>query len=218
MVEVIDKLAAELLNAYNAFMGTLPAWAQNFVTLFILVLLIVIYSIFIWKFYKFVSKKNILSLDLKKYSNVEHPFLAKLIVGGLYLVEYIIVAPFVIFFWFAIFTVFLIFLNESLPIGSLLIVSATIVAAIRMTSYYKEDLSSDLAKLLPFTLLATSILNPRFFDIGRIFTSLAELPGFFGEITQYLIFIIGLEMILRIFEFVFSLFELDEQPLLEETG
>ena len=218
MVEVMDTIGMQLLDIYNYVMSTVPSWAQSFISLFLLVLLIVIYSIFIWKFYKFISKKDILKLNLKKYSEVQHPVIAKLLVGTFYLIEYIIIAPFVIFFWFAIFTIFLIFLTENLEIGSLLIVSATIVAAIRMTAYYKEELAADLAKLLPFTLLAISLLNPDFFDIGRIFGHLSELPGLFGAIKQYLIFIIGLEIILRAFEFLFSLFELDEVPKVEETG
>ena len=113
------------------------------------------------------------------------------------------------FFWFIIFAFFLTFLSE-LEIQTLLLISATIVAAIRMTSYYKEDLSRDIAKLLPFTLLATSILNPAFFNIERIFTHFNELPNFLGNIFYYLIFIIILEIVLRFFDFIFSLFGVEE--------
>ena len=102
---------------------------------------------------------------------------------------------------------------------TLLIISVGVIGAIRMTSYipnYGEDLAKDLAKLLPFTLLAVSILNPNFFDIGRIFSHFSELPGFFYEIIIYLLFIIILEMILRFFDFLFSLFGFEEQEGKEE--
>jgi hypothetical protein len=85
-----------------------------------------------------------------------------------------------------------------------------------MVSYYNEDLSKDLAKLLPFTLLAISIINPKFFDINRIFNNLSEITGFFNEIIIYLAFIIILEMILRFFDFIFSLFGLEDSPNIEE--
>ena len=102
---------------------------------------------------------------------------------------------------------------------SLLIISVGIIWAIRMTSYipgYGEDLAKELAKLLPFTLLAISILNPKFFVSERIFSHFSELPEFFGEIIIYSLFIIILEMILRFFDFIFSLFELEEVPETQE--
>ena len=90
--------------------------------------------------------------------------------------------------------------------------SAGIIAAIRMTSYYNEGLSRDLAKLFPFTLLAISLLNANFFSIERILSRFQDIPTFFGEIFIYLIFIILLEIILRVVDFLFSLFKLNEDP------
>lgn len=212
----MNGFGAGILEAYNSFLLLLPAWAQNFINLFLLVLLVVIYAVFVWKFYRFVAKKNIIGLNLRKYSRAEHPFFAKLIASGLYLIEYIIILPFLIFFWFAIFTLFLIFLTENLEIGTLLIISATIIAAIRMTSYYNEDLSKEIAKLLPFMLLAISLLSPNFFNFERIFSHFSELPNFFGNIAYYLLFIIILEVILRFFDFIFSLFGVGEEKPVEE--
>lgn len=213
----VENLGIQLFEFYKEFIASLPPLAGNFFNFFILVLVIVIYSMFIWKFYKFIAKKNILGLDLNKYNKSSNPFFAKVFAGTFYFVEYIIILPFLIFFWFAIFTFFFIFLSE-LEIQTILIASATIVAAIRMTSYYKEDLSRDIAKLLPFMLLATSILTPGFFNIERIFTHFDRLPNFFGNIAYYLIFIIFLEIILRFFDFIFSLFGLEESEEAEKTG
>ncbi len=197
-----------LLGTYNSFIETLHPVAQNFITLFLLVLLIVIYAIFIWKFYRFISTKNIIKLNLNKYNRVEHPFFTKLFAGILYLIEYIVILPFLIFFWFGIFTIFLIFLTEGLDIKSLLIISVTIIAAIRMTSYiprYGEDLAKEIAKLLPFTLLAIAITKPNFFSVERILGHITEIPSLLGEIITYLSFIIILEIVLRFFEFIFQL-------------
>lgn len=214
--EVINGFGAGILEAYNSFLLVLPTWAQTFINLFLLVLLVVIYAVFVWKFYRFVSKKNIIELNLKKYSRAEHPVLAKLVAGGLYFIEYIIILPFLIFFWFAVFTLFLIFLTENLEVSTLLLISAVIIAAIRMTSYYSEDLSKEIAKLLPFMLLAISLLSPNFFNLERIFSHFSELPNFFGNIAYYLIFIIGLEVILRFFDFIFSLFGVGEEVVKEK--
>jgi len=212
----VSNLGVELFNIYKEILSGLPQNVGSFFNFLVLVLLIVVYSIFVWKFYKFIAKKNILGLDLNKYNKSSHPFFTKLIAGMFFFIEYIIILPFLIFFWFATFTLFLIFLTEELDIQTLLIISATIVAAIRVTSYYKEDLSKDIAKLLPFTLLAVSILTPGFFNVERIFTQFSELPGFFNNIIYYLIFIIILEIILRFFDFIFSLFGLEEENKEEE--
>lgn len=209
-MEEVTNLGLELLEIYQNTISNLPQFANDFFNFLILVLLIVIYSIFVWKFYKFVAKKNVLGLDLNKYNKSSHPLLAKLVAGFFYFIEYIIILPFLIFFWFIVFTLFLIFLTEDLDVNTLLIISATIVAAIRMTSYYKEDLSKDIAKMLPFTLLAVAILTPGFFNVERVFTQFSAIPQFLGSIVHYLVFIIILEMILRFFDFIFSLFGLEE--------
>lgn len=208
MEEVVAGFGGEILSIYNSFLGTIPEFWQTFFQLFIMVLLVVIYSIFIWKFYRYISAKNFLGLDLRKYNKSQNPFFEKLLKGGLYFVEYIIVLPFLIFFWFFVFTLFLVFLTESLTINQVLIVSAIIIASIRMTSYYKEDLSKDLAKMLPFTLLAIALINPDFFDFTRIINSLNQIPEFLTLVFYYLIFIIILEIILRFFDLILSIFGL----------
>jgi hypothetical protein len=204
-------LGEGLIEAYNLFAASLPQWAQNFLSFFLIALLILIYAIFIWKFYRWISTKNLLELNLNKYNKSRHPATAKMLAGAFYLLEYIIILPFLIFFWFLIFTLFLLLLTESLEVRTLLIISATIIAAIRMTAYYNEDLSKDLAKLVPFTLLGVSIINPNFFGVGRIVTQLTEIPQFISHIISYLLFIVALEVVLRIFDFAFSIFNLKEE-------
>lgn len=216
MAEVAGNFTTGILETYNSFISSLPPVSQNFINLFLLVLLVVIYVVFIWKFYRFVSKKNMFKLNLAQYNKYENTFFAKILNGILYLAEYIIVLPFLIFFWFSVFTIFLTFLTETLEIKTILLISAMIIAAIRMTSYYKEELSRELAKLLPFTLLALSLSNPKFFNIERIFGQLNSLPEFFSQIMYYFIFIIALETLLRFFEFIFSLFGLGERPETQE--
>lgn len=206
-------LETGITETYNLFVASLPQWAQHFISFFLLALLILIYAVFIWKFYRWIATKNLLELNLNKYNKSQHPAMAKMVAGAFYLLEYIVILPFLIFFWFLIFTVFLLLLTENLPVGNLLIISATIIAAIRMTAYYNEDLSKDLAKLVPFTLLGISIINPNFFDIGRIISQISEIPQFINQIVFYLIFIVVLEIVLRVFEFAFSIFNLREEDV-----
>ena len=215
MTEVIKNLGTELLSIYNEFILTLPPYLGQFMNLLILVLMIVLYSIFVWKFYKFISKKNPVGLDLNQYNKFQHSFLSKLTHGALYFVEYLLILPFLIFIIFTIFTFFLIILAQSQETSQILIISAAIITAIRMTAYYKENLSQEIAKMLPFTLLAITVLNPNNFAntqyIERIFSHISSISGFFSQIINYLIFIIIIEAVLRFFDFIFSLFGLEEQ-------
>ena len=78
MVEVIREFGTQILSIYNEFISALPSPLGQFVNLLVLVLMIVLYSIFVWKFYKFISKKNPLGLDLNKYNKIQDSFLSRL--------------------------------------------------------------------------------------------------------------------------------------------
>ena len=214
MEGVIENLGAEIIELYQGFISFLSPTMGEFFNLLVLVLLIVLYSIFIWKFYRFVSTKNFLGLNLNKYNTSQSPFFTKLLKGAFYFSEYIIILPFLIFFWFSIFTIFLILLSTTPEISQILIISAAVIASIRAVAYYKEDLSREIAKLFPFTLLAIIVLNPNTFSevqyVEKIATHLNQIPNFFSQIGYYLLFIIILEIILRFFDFIFSLFGLEE--------
>jgi len=205
--EIVDGIA----GAYNSFLNGLPNWVQNFVNLFLLVIIILIYSIIIWKFYRFIAIKNVFGLNLNKYNKPGYSFKTKIFAGTFYFLEYIIIIPFIIFFGFALFTFFLILLTTGIEISVLLIVAAVIIAAVRMASYYKEDLSRELAKLLPLNLLAIAMLTPNFFNLERVLQNFAKLSTFFSDIIIYFLFIIILEILLRFFDFIFSLFGLEEE-------
>lgn len=215
MLEVNNSFA--LINSYNTLFASLPEWGQNFFSVFILVLVIFIYSLLVWKFYKFIARKDLLELNLSQYNKSQHPSLTKLIAAGFYLLEYIIIVPFMVFFWYAIFTLFLSVLSETLNIGAILMISATIIGAIRIAAYYKEELAQEVAKLLPFTLLGVSILDyTKLFNVQRIVDSLYSLPDFAGKIFSYFAFIFLLEIVLRFFNFIFIAMGISEEDSKEE--
>jgi len=189
-----------LREVYAEFLSALPFWASNFINLFLIVLLIVIYSIFIWKFYRFIARKDLFKFNLKQYNTSAHPLFGKLFESIFFFLEYILVVPFIVFIWFGIFTLFLMFLTEGIALGTILIISATTITAIRMTAYYNEDLSKDLAKMLPFTLLGVAITKLSILNFDKILIQLTILPEFFSSILIYLAFIIIIEFILRILD------------------
>ena len=215
--EVTAGIGAGILEGYNILVQGMPGWAQNFVSLFLLIVLVFFYTLMVWKFYRFIATKNLLHLNLSQYNRSEHPVIMKLVAAFFYFLEYIIIVPFLVFFWYAAFTLFLIFLTDSLEIQALLIVSATIIGAIRMTSYYNQNLSKEVAKLLPFTLLAVAILDyTKIFNAERIFTQLSAIPDFFGSIAIYFLFILLLEIVLRFFDFLFIALGFEQEQPEEE--
>lgn len=207
--EVIQSSA--LLDSYQLVISSLPPLFQNFVNLFLIVLIIFIYSVFVWKFHRFIAHKNIFGLNLNKYNRSEEETTQKIIHGSFYFLEYMIILPFIILFWFGILTIFLISLTENLEIGAILVISATVVASIRMAAYYDEKLAREFAQLLPFTLLAVSLTNPEFFDVSRIITQFNQIFLSFSQISGYIIFVVVVEFILRFFDFTFSLFGIEEE-------
>ncbi len=204
-----------VVGIYDAFLGSMPASIQNFVNLFLIILVVVIYAVFIWKLYRFVAKKDIFELNLNRYNKLGHPLLAQVVAIALYLLEYVIIMPFLVFFWFGAFTLFLLILTNNLPLHTILTVSVIVIASVRMTAYiprYGEDLAKEIAKLLPLNLLAIAFLSQgATFKFGTMLANLSEIPSLFGTIFNYLVFIFILEIILRFFEFILRFFGLYDE-------
>ena len=55
MEGVFNDIAQKLIELHKEFINFLPSYLVDFFNLLALVLLIVLYSIFIWKFYRFIA-------------------------------------------------------------------------------------------------------------------------------------------------------------------
>ena len=200
MAGAINNITNEALNnSLNSISSLFPEPYKSYLVLGIFILLISIYSIFVWKFYRFLAKRDLLELNLNQYNNSDHPFLKKFFEVLLFIAEYIIILPVVVFFWFFVISIILLLLAKEHSISNILLISATMVGAVRISAYYNEDLSKDLAKLFPLTVLAVAFLTPNFFDLNDTISKISEIPNLFTNIIFYLISIVILEFILRIF-------------------
>ncbi|OYT36051.1 hypothetical protein B6U91_02015 [Candidatus Pacearchaeota archaeon ex4484_71] len=202
MAEVLGKIL-ELSNLYSTLVSHFPLWAQNFINLFLLVFLIFVYSVFIWKLYRFMARRDILPSKFARFRITNRPFIDRVAKGTTYFLKNIIIFPILIFFWYLIFTLFLIFLTEGVDISKILLISAIIIASIRAAAYYKEDLAKDLAKLLPFTLLGVYIIQSVAFNFSAVLTNISQIPSLVSKIAIYYLFILALEIVLRFFEIIF---------------
>ncbi len=178
--------------------------------------LIVIYSTFIFYFYRFLAKKNIIELNLNQYNQYTNTIAVKVLATTFYIIEYIILLPVLTFFWFSVLAILILLIAKGLAVNSILLITAALVASVRIISYINEDLSKDLAKMLPFTLLAIAITTSGFFDIQFFFDRITEIPNLFSSIPYYLLFIVSIELIMRVVEFLYSV-SLASKATEEET-
>lgn len=198
-------------EVYENVVYSLPAHIQFVPKLIIFSLIIAAYGIFIWLFYRFLARRDILRLNLKKYNKFELAWLIKLFAIIFYIVEFIIFLPFVITFWFGVLAILLLVLVRSQDVQTILFIAAAIIGATRITAYYSEDLSKDLAKMFPFTLLSAALLTTDFFDISTIIPKIQEIPLVLDQVIYFAVFIIAIELVLRSFYLVYSIFSSPEE-------
>lgn len=182
----------------------LPLQYQTLVSVTGLALLITIYALISWKFYRFIARKDIIKLNLARYNQSDHPVGSKLLATLLYFLEYIIILPFLIFFWFAVFAGFLFLLVEESSAHTVISLSAAIIASIRMLAYYKQDVAEEIAKLFPITVLVVFITNAKFTSLTKVLEGATQLPTFFNTIASYFLFIAALEILLRFLGVLFD--------------
>jgi len=151
-----------------------------------LIVSIAIYSILIYHFYRYIARRDCFKPSKRKYSKI---------IG---FIKYFLLFPFVAVIFFMGFSLMLIFLTKTYPIDQLLATSFAIIIAIRITSYYTEDLSKDVAKMLPFALLGIFLVDPTYFTFELVKERINSLPANINFILQFIFLIIIVEWILRI--------------------
>ena len=89
--------------------------------------------------------------------------LTSLLLVWIYVFRYGIIFPVVANLWFGTLT----FMYNTKEPAQLILISMSVVTAVRVTAYFSEDLSRDLARILPFALLGihcgTGTYTPGYF-------------------------------------------------------
>lgn len=164
----------------------------------------VIYGIFVYHFYKFLSRRDIFSYNLEKKiaqrtfkSTGQQKSVA--LRTAAFITTKLFIFPFVIFLWFLGYSSFMFLLVQNMPTETIFLVSSGLIIAIRISAYYNEDLSKDIAKLIPFTLLGIFLINPQFYSFSDTLTRLFEIPYFIIQIASFIILAMIVEIIFSIF-------------------
>ena len=178
----------------------------------IFVIGVAVYSVFVFNFYRFVALRDMFAIDVYGFEDSKHRSLRSFIHVMAYILKYLIVFPLFGFFWFAVLTLMLTFLSRGRDISDTLLLALATVSAIRFSAYYNEDLARDLAKILPFALLALFLIDASLFAIGDSLETLTNVTDHGETIVYYLLFLIALELVLR-FGFGFSVWLFTKRPV-----
>ncbi|KYK29285.1 hypothetical protein AYK20_05660 [Thermoplasmatales archaeon SG8-52-1] len=156
-----------------------------FTWLFSIMIMIAIYSIIIYHFYRYIARRDCFKPSERKHGKA---------VG---ILKYMFVFPVIAMLFFIGFSLILIFLTNTIDISQILYTAFVLVLAIRITAYYTEDLSKDVAKMLPFAILGIFLVDSSYFSIESVGDRINLLPDFINLIIQFLLLIIFTEWILR---------------------
>lgn len=150
----------------------------------------VIYSIFVFRFYRFMARKDIFRLSRGGETSI-HIRIA-------YAIEYLFLFPFLAFFWFFIIATLLAMFSEVITIANIFMVSMATMATIRLTAYYSEELSTEIAKLLPLALLAIFLLDISNLSVDAPLRVMQEIPAVADTLVYYFSFIVVMEFALKL--------------------
>ncbi len=161
---------------------------------------VAIYAVLIFNLYRFMSRRNIFNVDFSKYEESKHAALRKTLHLISYILKYLLIFPLFAFFWFGVLVVMVAFLSKTKEVEDLLLIAMAVLTAVRVTSYYTEDLSRDIAKMLPFALLGIFLIDLRYFDFSTSTELLNRVADEWRSIFYYWVFVVILELVLRVTE------------------
>lgn len=188
--EGIFKLISYLpyYNFLTSFIG------EEFIRIVVFTAGIIIYGIVILEFYSTLTKRDLFQIKISAYSDKWERFSQRLV----FIFKYTIAFPFYTFFWFLIFSFFLIMISKSLSVYEIFFVSIVIISSTRAIAYYNEELAKDIAKIIPLSLLGLFIIDPTYFSPELIVGRILEFIFMLLIILKFLLFTILLEWTLRI--------------------
>ena len=196
-----------------------PAWAQeeslansllensifsgdsNVGTFLIFVIGIAIYALFVWYFYRFISKRNLLPKFFYPLSTEQS--ISKIKFAG-YVATYVGAFPLIVFVWFIVLAFFVFFISKEMPFEISLFVSMTVIAVVRILAYYREDAAKEIAKMIPYALLSFFLTSAVVYADPNFFTD-KELRAIPEKIIEHLPEIIDALVVIVLFEFSFRL-------------
>jgi len=164
----------------------------------IAIIAIAVYSGFVFMFYRILAKKDLLTLDLSKYADDFGGKVKKYLRSVLFVIQYVVVVPVLIAFWTLVLAVILTLLSDSTDHARNALIATSVVGAVRILAYWTEDLSKDVAKMLPFAVLGVYLVSSTSVQWSEFRELLESLPELAKSFFSSLVLLAILETLLRI--------------------
>ena len=177
------------------------------------IIAISVYSVFVFIFYRALAKRDLITLNLNHYSDNLSGRLKKYSRIIFFVLQYIIFVPVLITFWTLILAIILTLLSPDADHSRNALIATSVVGAVRILSYWTEDLSRDVAKMLPFGVLGVFLVGDaqvQISEIEELFNGLNEIATSF---ISSLFLIAVLESILRSLSAMINIFSLRRKNL-----
>ena len=185
-------------NQTTTFPNDLESFTDQVLPAFAAIVGIVLYSTFVFKFYRFLAKKDLIDADFSQYSQGFTGFMKRLIDGLLLIVQNILFAQFLISFWVLSLAVILPLLSGGDALDWNVLVATSVVGSVRVISYFSEDLARDVAKMLPFAVLGVFLVDSGSFNWDAVSILWGQLDEFAISFASSMALVVLLETALRI--------------------
>ena len=162
------------------------------------IIAIAVYSGFVFMFYRNLAKKDLLTFDLSKYATDFGGKIKKYLRIILFVIQYIVVIPMLIAFWTLVLAVILTLLSDSSDHARNALIATSVVGAVRILAYWTEELSRDVAKMLPFAVLGVYLVSSTSVQWSEFQELIESLPELAKSFFSSLVLLAILETILRI--------------------
>ena len=162
---------------------------------------IAIYSLFVWSFYRFISKRDFLP---KRFYPTSVGDMAKPKLLALFSVSYIVIFPAITFVWFIVLAFFVFLISKDMPFEIALFVSMSIIAVVRILSYYREVAASEIAKMIPYAILSLLLTSAAVYADPNFFTE-KQLNSIPVKFMESLGGILAAMAVVTVFEFGFRI-------------
>ena len=172
-----------------------------------------VYSVFVFIFYRALAKRDLITLNLDHYSDNLSGRVKKYARTMIFVLQYIVVVPVLITFWTLVLAIILTLLSPDADHSRNALIATSVVGAVRILSYWTEDLSRDVAKMLPFGVLGVFLVGDaqvQISEIEELFNGLNEITTSF---ISSLFLIAVLESILRSLSAMINIFSLRRKNL-----
>ena len=125
----------------------------------VIIVAIVMYSGLVFRFYRLLARRTMISIDITTDKEGFIGWLARQNKRLIFIILYVVLTPTLIGFWALVLSAILVILNGGQQLSSVAELAVAVVGAIRITSYFSENLAQDLSKMLPFAVLGVFLAD-----------------------------------------------------------